>query len=240
MLRRCGERLTVLTRAADGAFELRCVDSAYGVWRSNAWPTVHDHAATYKVGCRLNHSCRPNAHIAWNPRLRKMTVHALKPIARGVEVTVEYFLNGGEDRDGRRASLKRDFGFVCRCALCSLSGDELRRSDTRQVRIAELHEMLFESPSPSAMTSFAELAHERLALLEDEGMAATSWDFMAAASHHFLHEERDLARATDWAQRALACALNALGADSSVHESLATVHGLLAREQDARVQRSAV
>ena len=30
--------------------------------------------------CRLNHSCVPNAYVAWNPKLKRITVHAIIPI----------------------------------------------------------------------------------------------------------------------------------------------------------------
>ena len=64
---------------------------AYGIWMSNAYPTEEaptEWGAVFEVASRFNHSCAPNAHIAWNARSRRMTVHALADIAEGEEVTV--------------------------------------------------------------------------------------------------------------------------------------------------------
>lgn len=67
--------------------------TAEGVWRTNAYPII-EHPDGRKVGavfaviCRINHACVPNAHIAWNKKLKQETVHAIKPIAAGDEITV--------------------------------------------------------------------------------------------------------------------------------------------------------
>ena len=40
--------------------------NVYGIWLSNALPTEDEPAtaAVFRIASRLNHSCRPNAHIA--------------------------------------------------------------------------------------------------------------------------------------------------------------------------------
>ncbi|KAH8589278.1 hypothetical protein B0O99DRAFT_637256 [Bisporella sp. PMI_857] len=76
---------------------------------------------------RINHSCRPNAKHNWNKKLKQQTVYALSPIAEGEEITLSY-LEGGASKE-RKATLKEHFHFDCRCNLCSLPPDELKKSD---------------------------------------------------------------------------------------------------------------
>ena len=67
--------------------------TAEGVWRSNAYP-LREHpdgrkeAAVYAYCCRINHACMPNVHIAWSESISMQTVHAIRPIAAGEEITV--------------------------------------------------------------------------------------------------------------------------------------------------------
>ena len=39
---------------------------------------------------RVNHSCNQNAYHAWNEPLQQLTVHAIKDIAKGEEITICY------------------------------------------------------------------------------------------------------------------------------------------------------
>lgn len=41
---------------------------------------------------RLNHSCLPNAHFAWNNHLQRLTVHGIHDIANNAEIVVNYCL----------------------------------------------------------------------------------------------------------------------------------------------------
>lgn len=46
---------------------------------------------------RLNHSCRPNAFPAWNKDTGRMTVHAIRQIKAGQEITINYVSEGVYD-----------------------------------------------------------------------------------------------------------------------------------------------
>ena len=82
----------------------------------------------------------PNCWTAWNARLGRQTVYALRDASEGDELCVSYLgIPRGQPRDGRRESLERDFGFVCACEQCALRGAALRQSDLRQTRIGDLH-----------------------------------------------------------------------------------------------------
>jgi hypothetical protein len=39
---------------------------------------------------RINHSCQPNAQHTWNASLGRLTVHALRDIEAGREITISY------------------------------------------------------------------------------------------------------------------------------------------------------
>ena len=133
------------------------VKTAYGIWLSNAFPTDGTNAGTsktraadagrrssavYTTYCRLNHSCVPNVHGAWNATRRRQTMFALRDIERGEQLLVSYLAVLDQPRDARRAELASSFGFECRCTRCLLSGASLARSDARQRRLLQLrHEI---------------------------------------------------------------------------------------------------
>jgi hypothetical protein len=86
------------------------------------------------LGSRINHSCLPNIHFAYNPRLQQETFHAVRDIAAGEELTVWYNENVLSTRRQRQAELAHKWGFVCNCPVCenSESGKEKERK-RRQV-----------------------------------------------------------------------------------------------------------
>jgi len=70
--------------------------SMLGTWLTNALPINYDcateqqleEAAVFTTISRLNHACAPNCHHEWNGRLDMETVHALRSISRGEELTI--------------------------------------------------------------------------------------------------------------------------------------------------------
>jgi len=94
-------------RAFDGLMDKYAPDdqfkTARGIWNTNAFRTEDvlgdgkaaqcdgvERSAVFRVCSRLNHACRPCAHVAWSARLGQQTVHAVRPIAAGDEVTIAY------------------------------------------------------------------------------------------------------------------------------------------------------
>ena len=187
--------------------------TAFGVWISNALPTedAPPTAAVFRVASRFNHSCSPNAHISWNARAQRITVHALRRLAAGDEVRVDYRGDDGEGRAERQAALLKDFGFACRCSLCSLGSAARQLSDGRRARITHLGERIGETPCPRDLV---EIVKERLRLMAEEEMLGTAWDTYAAASD-YLRCTGELEGAVTWARRAATCAEQALGRDSA-------------------------
>ncbi|KIX96924.1 uncharacterized protein Z520_07038 [Fonsecaea multimorphosa CBS 102226] len=80
----------------------------------------------------MNHSCDPNAFVRFDipptssreefPPYGNISVHALRPIARGEEVTVSY-IDTTLPFDNRQGELKARYFFTCSCSLCSRGRD---------------------------------------------------------------------------------------------------------------------
>jgi hypothetical protein len=86
-----------------------------GVVKTSALPCGSDSVigGIYPTICLINHSCLPNAHNSWNNDTQCETIHAIRYIKSGEEITISY--EGGGPSDSRRAHLKDAFGFDCRC-----------------------------------------------------------------------------------------------------------------------------
>ena len=65
---------------------------------------------------RVNHSCSPNAEFVYHAADATATVKALKPIAPGDEVCINYGAEGALSE--RQDFLSRSFEFDCRCERC--------------------------------------------------------------------------------------------------------------------------
>ena len=96
--------------------------SARGIFATNAHP-CHDynllHRGIFPTIARFNHACDASACYRWNRNLQKLTVHAVRPIMAGEEITVCYSFDGML-REQRQLHLCDVFGFVCTCGKCSL------------------------------------------------------------------------------------------------------------------------
>ncbi|KAF2008485.1 hypothetical protein BU24DRAFT_437867 [Aaosphaeria arxii CBS 175.79] len=89
------------------------------IFKTNALPCGSDSpvGAVYPTICLINHSCVPNSHNNWNDNLEHETIHAIRPIEAGEEITIPY------DKGG------------CTCLGCSLPPPELDDSDARRLQI---------------------------------------------------------------------------------------------------------
>ncbi|KAK5678152.1 hypothetical protein LTS10_009322 [Elasticomyces elasticus] len=110
--------------------------------RSNGYPPgpSSDIGGIFPAVARINHSCLPNAQHVYNPKIGRMQVHVLLPIASGDEITLSYTTGGPSDVMQRM--LKDYFGFSCTCELCSLPSPKLAESDKRLRRARELDDCI--------------------------------------------------------------------------------------------------
>lgn len=78
----------------------------------------------------LNHDCKPNAFLRFdvspdytpstspNPVHGAISVHALRPIKTGEEVTISYFPSRSQSTSQRQLFLQTMYGFTCTCSEC--------------------------------------------------------------------------------------------------------------------------
>ncbi|KAF5637189.1 SET domain protein [Fusarium sp. NRRL 52700] len=107
-----------------------------GIIRTNALP-IDTGGAIFIDACRINHACDNNAQKAWNDSIGRHTIHALRDIDKGEEITITYVgvLN---NRRTRQEVLRNKFKFTCLCKLCSLPAHLSAESDRRLDEILKL------------------------------------------------------------------------------------------------------
>ena len=127
---------------------------ALGIFETNAFPCdtsepseniprhAHEPAdGVFLRAARFNHSCRPNVAHTWDVAAREMVFRALRDIAHGEELCVNY---EGVDvlgtRKQRRAEALEAFGFVCACDACALEEEEGEERDRRRSAVRRLFE----------------------------------------------------------------------------------------------------
>jgi hypothetical protein len=113
-----------------------------GIVKTNSLPCGPDSVigGIYPTICLINHSCLPGAHNSWNSDSKMETIHAIRFIKAGEEITISY--DKGGPSSSRRAHLKSGFGLDCERSLCILPPADLRASDARRRRIQLLDEAI--------------------------------------------------------------------------------------------------
>ena len=188
-----------------------------GVVKTNALPCGPDSVTggIYPTACLINHSCLPNAHNNWNGDTKCETIHAIRFIKAGEEITISY--DKGGSSDSRRTHLRDAFGFDCKCIVCSLPLPELQASDARRDQIQHLDEVI---GAPNRLMNKPEDCltdcHRLLQILEEEyhhgagaHVARLYYDaFQISITHG------DQARASIFAERAYKSRIVCEGEDS--------------------------
>ena len=110
-----------------------------GTVKTNALPCGpgSEIGGIYPTICLINHSCLSNAHHSWNSETNSETIHAIRPIRSGEEITISY--DTGGSYNSRRTLLKDAFGFDCDCTLCLLPLPSRQSSDARRLQIQLLN-----------------------------------------------------------------------------------------------------
>ncbi|KAK0654959.1 hypothetical protein B0T16DRAFT_486650 [Cercophora newfieldiana] len=150
--------------------------AAVGIAKTNALPLGHNsrEAGIFLEASRINHSCRNNAENTWNHRLDKLTIHAIRDIEPGEEITISY-VDGFLRYDERHARLHSAFGFRCVCERCAATPAERKKSDERLRRLVSLEEEIGDGMG-IVMTPVSCLrkTHEMLNLLGQEGIGGST------------------------------------------------------------------
>lgn len=140
-----------------------------GIMATNALPRGpgSDDGVLCILASRCNHSCSPNSEYLWNEEAGCEEVRAVKDLAPGEEVCVNYFGDlVRQPRSVRQAHLRDGWRFDCRCPPC-LAADPA--SDERRSRLVRLGELILtcrERPEEGVR-----MAEEMLELMQREGIS---------------------------------------------------------------------
>jgi len=226
--------LTVEDQAAFGALScnpaLLDKGRSLAIWVTNALPADDDDddmgacSAVYRVACRTNHACVPSCAHAWSRSRQQLTLHAVRPIAAGEELTINYLGGGGASRgrDERQAALFA-LGFHCACPTCALPPPARAESDARRARMASLSGLLAHEKRAGGTHSYEECEgalEELLGLMRLEGIAE-AWahaDVAALMAKAWATGHKEAC--ASWGERWVASMTILVGDAASVKETL--------------------
>ncbi|KAG6293351.1 hypothetical protein E4U09_003030 [Claviceps aff. purpurea] len=198
-------------------------DQYLGIFSTNALSTLESvvynddqpREAVFLEASRINHDCDNNALHEWNARIKQHTVHTIRDIDAGEEITISY-VELLEKRESRQKTLRELFGFTCSCRLCSLPDEQSQERDRKLDQIARLNK-LWKYAGGEEFTTLPlktlGYLHSLVRLyselgLEDDGFATVYKD---AAYFVLLHG--DAARACLFSLKALSVWEKVVGAD---------------------------
>lgn len=201
-----------------------------GIVRTNALPigTNGIDGGIFLKACRINHACDNNAQKNWNENIKRHTVHALRDIYEGEEITI-YYLAVHKNRKARHEALQTKFGFTCSCRLCSLPQEQSQENDKRLDEIHRLDSLIGRGGMGGILSSPSRMLHyvdQQVRLYNEQGPddAGLPRAFLDAAQIAIANG--DLARGRIFAERAVSGWRTALGGDSTE----VIEHGALAQD----------
>lgn len=190
-----------------------------GIVRSNGIPIGADQSSggVFLEACFINHSCDNNSHRHWNEEIKRHTVHALRDIQKGDEITVHY-LAVNKEREYRQAALQTNFAFTCSCRICSLPPEQSEENDKILQEIYLLDSLIDQGTERSIHSSalqFLALTDRQVRLHIKQGgenHVGLSRAFWGAAQMAVFSGE--FARGLIFIERAVSAWRIALGSDS--------------------------
>ncbi|KAG6313980.1 hypothetical protein E4U44_002173 [Claviceps purpurea] len=186
----------------------------FDIFQTNCLPAgdVPETSAIFLEACRINHDCDHNALHQWNDNIKRHTVHAVRDIDKGEEITTSY-IPYLRSREWRQRALKQSFGFTCSCRICSLPAYESEERDRKLEQISRLYQLCAAQPTTSSLMKLGyiyaqtcywiELGREDYGFVESHEEAA-----LLAITHG------DLARGRVFAQKAASIWTTVFGSDS--------------------------
>ncbi|KAI0628548.1 SET domain-containing protein [Trametes polyzona] len=195
----------------------RALLPALGIFETNALPCGKARggrrAGVFLTAARMNHSCWPNVGREWDEDAQLMTFRALRDIAEGDELCLNYVDVVGTKAQ-RAEELQRLFGFECTCEACALGFEELAESDRRRAAIRRLfEEVALCGSEPTLGLRKVKLA---LQLLKEEQLVHYEASFCFDAFQFCILVSRvsDFANAKAWARKAWEASCSTSGPDS--------------------------
>jgi len=201
-----------------------------GIVRTNSLPTEadEDKGAIFLEACRINHACDNNAQKSWNEKIKRHTVHALRDIDKGEEITITY-LSPLKNRTARQKALQERFGFTCLCHLCSLPPEQSQESDRRLEEIHRLDGVIDQLGAEGVLVSpLRTLSYfdQQVRLYNEQGREDVGFAQALVNAAQLAIANSDLARGRIFAERAASVWKTTLGGDSTE----AIKHGALAQD----------
>ncbi|MCJ1394080.1 hypothetical protein MMC18_006958 [Xylographa bjoerkii] len=187
-----------------------------GIAKTNAVPlgTSSGEGAVFVEISRFNHSCISNCQHTWNSHIGQETVHAVKEIKKGEELTIAY-LYQDDTYASRQNNLEKNFDFTCICDLCSLPEADRLASDADLLEIHRLDEGLNNTTrllnDPELML---EEAHALLLLLRGAYITDARLSRVYYDAYKIVIVHGDVARAKIFAEKAYESRVWCEGADS--------------------------
>lgn len=177
---------------------------ALGIARTNVLPLGSGARAggLFLEASRINHSCRHNAQNTWNENIGRLTIHALRDIEAGQEITISYLVTTSEYAE-RWRFLKDKFKFECKCELCSLPRAPRKRSDTRLRKLEAIYKSVgafFWGDIEPEMA--LRLLHTMFGLFDEEGIWNASIAQAYEDAYDIATDNEDESRARVFARRA--------------------------------------
>lgn len=192
-----------------------------GIARTNALPlgSEADASAIFPIASRINHACIQNAQNTWNEALQRLTIHAVRDIEKGEEITICY-LRERVNRGARRRALQKSFSFSCTCQICFLPAPRRESSDKRLDEIQRIDQEI--GSGMLMMLSPLKALHDvrrLLALCKEEGIADGTIPRAYYDAFQIAVFQGDAARGRAFANRAVASRIIQEGEDSpTVHQ----------------------
>jgi hypothetical protein len=191
-------------------------EQSLGIIRTNGLPIGANgiEGGIFLDACRINHSCDNNAQKHWNQRIERHTVHALRDIPKGEEITI-YYLGHDSSREVRQKKLQDKFGFLCSCRLCSLPAQQSRKNDERLERIDYLDDLIGRDGMQMQFSLRSlRYADERVRLYNEQGPGNSDVPRVYLDAAQIAVANGDLARGRIFAERAVEGWQTAHGGDS--------------------------
>ncbi|KAK7984409.1 hypothetical protein PG989_011811 [Apiospora arundinis] len=163
----------------------------------------------FLTGSQFNHNCLPSACSKWNSDLGMMTVHALRDIEEGEEITITYI--NFETHDVRQKTLYDGFQFICTCETCTLPQDMVNEmdADIQEIKNIDLHLKSSNLPLDESLG----LAYRQRYLIESKSLdlahAPDTYDLVAKLAAI----RQDYTRAKIFSERHLAVVMTEGGPD---------------------------
>ncbi|KAH8589593.1 hypothetical protein B0O99DRAFT_581321 [Bisporella sp. PMI_857] len=190
-----------------------------GIVQTNSLPAEADgdKGAIFLEACRINHSCDNNAQKSWNEKIKRHTVHALRDIDEGEEITITY-LSPLKNRTTRQKYLQERFGFTCLCHLCSLPLEQNQESDRRLEEIRRLDGVIDQLGTEGILVSPLRTLNyfdQQVRLYKEQGREDVGFAQALVNSAQLAIANSDLARGRIFAERAASVWKTTLGGDST-------------------------